>query len=223
MFYEAMLAGGTNMMKAKIMYAGVFLAGPRWDDPERELKEVSGETLTRGFTGAKQWIEKNKPTTIEQIEGDVERREPLLRKVDRFETGISDALQRQNRAHGQELLEQEEALLTRELEKSPDDPMLLNFKGDLHRNRAKLYKMSHDTNRANAELSNSEQLFESVLKIEPRDPSALSGLGGVAILREDLDKAESYAKRAIEIAPGLQGARHDLEIVRERRGGGGPP
>ena len=32
MFYEAMLASGVGIARAKIMYAGVYFGGPRWSE-----------------------------------------------------------------------------------------------------------------------------------------------------------------------------------------------
>lgn len=220
MFYEGILAGCTNEVLAKTMYAGILLAGPRWNDPDRENQGMSEENLTRGFIGAKQWIEKNKNATVEQMEADVERRERVLRRLNKFDIDISNAMRGPDRAHAEGLLRRQEDLLKSELEKSPDDSMLLNFKGDLHKNWAKVYGMSNRTSEVNAELISSERMYEAALKIEPKDPSALSGLGGVAILRGDLSRAENYSRRALEIAPSLHGAKRDLEKVRELRGGG---
>ena len=42
-----------------------------------EMGEVSGDALTRAFGGSKEWIERNNPT-VEEIEQDIDRREPLL-------------------------------------------------------------------------------------------------------------------------------------------------
>lgn len=216
MFYEAMLAGGTSELKAQTMFVAVWLVGPRWDDPDREVQELSEDTLTRGFTGAKQWIEKNKPT-IEEIEADIERREPVLRKLHEFETEILAALQGNNKEKARALLREEETLLTSELGRSPADSMLLNFKGYWHKNRAILFRMSNSGNTANEELSKSERTFKAILETQPEDPSALNGLGSVSILSRDLDRAEIYVKKALAIAPDYQEAKHDLQLIRKLR------
>jgi tetratricopeptide (TPR) repeat protein len=218
MFYDGMLAGKTNLPTAQIMYAAVYLLGPRWDDPLRDLRQVSKGNLTRGFTGAKQWIERNQPT-VAQLEAEIERREPVLRRLNTLENGITAAVQRKKTDEGQELVQQEESLLNEELAKSPDDVMLLNFKGDLHKNRAELYRISSRTSEANSELSRSEEMFHAVLKAEPKDPSALSGLGSVAALRHDREGAEKYLERAIAVAPSYEPAKIELQRLRE----GTPP
>jgi len=216
MFYDACVAGGTSSLKAKIMFAAVWLAGPRWDDPDERLQQASPDLLTIGFTGSKEWIEQNDPT-VEEIEADMGRREPLLLDLHELETGVLTALEDGNATKADELLRHEETLLTKELNKSPDDLMLLNFKGYYHKNRAMLYRHSNIDDKADAELSNSEQAFSAVIKRESKDPSALNGLGSVSILRGDLDRADQYVRKAIAVAPNYQAAKHDLQLIGKLR------
>ena len=77
MFYEALLVGGTPPHKAKIMFAAVYLGGPRWDDPERSLDHVSEEALLREMEWCLIWIERAEPS-VEQIEAWMKRREAGL-------------------------------------------------------------------------------------------------------------------------------------------------
>ena len=220
MFYEACIAGGTSPLLAKIMFAAVWLAGPRWNDPERELQEISGDVLTRGFIGSKKWIEENNPT-VEDIEADVDRREPLLEDLYKLETAILAALgddtKKVDKKKVRALLRDEETLLTRALDKSPADSMLLNFKGYWHKNRAILYLMSNSVDKVNDELSDSERTFKAIIESEPTDPSALNGLGSVSILRGDLDRGEKYIVKALAIAPNYQAAQHDLQLIKRLR------
>jgi hypothetical protein len=67
MFYEACLAGGTRTLRAKLMYAAVYLGGPRWDDPGRSLESLPPEVLVHEFKECKQWIEAEKPE-IDEID-----------------------------------------------------------------------------------------------------------------------------------------------------------
>ncbi len=68
MFYEACIAGGTSKTKATIMFAAVWLAGPRWDEPaSMSLDQVSDEALQAEFKMCKEWIEQNDPT-IQEVE-----------------------------------------------------------------------------------------------------------------------------------------------------------
>lgn len=74
MFYEACLAGGTPPTRARIMFAAVWLGGPRWNDPEHDLSEAPEEALIAEFEACKKWIEKNDPTRAE-IEAWMDKRE----------------------------------------------------------------------------------------------------------------------------------------------------
>lgn len=77
MFYEALLVGGTPPHKAKIMFAAVYLGGPRWDDPDRALDHVSDEALLREMEWCLFWIDRAEPS-IAQIERWMETREAGL-------------------------------------------------------------------------------------------------------------------------------------------------
>lgn len=216
MFYEACIAGGTDPLLAKIMFAGVWLAGPKWGDYGTELQQISSEVLTRGFIGSKAWIEKNDPT-VEEIEADIERRGPLLLDLYKLESEILTALQYGDTTKAHALLQGEEALLSKELDRSPDDLMLLNFKGYWHKNRAMLYRTSGIENKARDELNISERTFHAVIENEKADPAALNGLGSVAILRGDLDRGELFIKEALRYAPNYEAAKHDLELIERLR------
>jgi hypothetical protein len=77
MFYDALLAGGTTPATAKIMYAAVWLGGPRWDDPARSLENVPEASLLREYRKCVAWVEKNDPTR-EEIDAWMEQREAEL-------------------------------------------------------------------------------------------------------------------------------------------------
>lgn len=81
MFYEAMIAGGTTPTKARLMFAAVWLGGPRWNDPVRNLDQVSDKELKIAFQACKEWIEENDPT-IEEIEAWMEPLEQELLEHD---------------------------------------------------------------------------------------------------------------------------------------------
>lgn len=74
MFYEACIAGGTFPLKAKILFAGVWLGGPRWNDPDRMLDQISDDALKTEFDACEVWIDANDPT-IEEIETWMDERE----------------------------------------------------------------------------------------------------------------------------------------------------
>jgi len=61
MFHDAALALGTSQTKALIMYAAIYLGGPRWEDPKRSLDQVSDEQLQGVMQRCLDWIEENDP------------------------------------------------------------------------------------------------------------------------------------------------------------------
>ncbi len=67
MFFEALVADGTPERTAKIMFAAVYLGGPRWDDPERSLEGVSAADLLRELDWCVEWIEKTDPDADEIV------------------------------------------------------------------------------------------------------------------------------------------------------------
>ncbi len=67
MFYEALLVGGTAPHKAKIMFAAVYLGGPRWNDAERSLATISEQALRQEMEWCLYWIDRVEPTA-DQIE-----------------------------------------------------------------------------------------------------------------------------------------------------------
>lgn len=217
MFYEASIAGGTPELTAKIMFAGVWLGGPKWDDPGLELPQVSNDVLTRGFTGSKAWINKNNPS-IDQIIADIERREPILRDLEKFEIDIKAAEQAGDTTRARELLRDEEALINRELTRSPNDSMLLISKGYVHKNRAKIFRDTNVDNRATNELVRSEQAFQEVIVNDPQDPDpiALNELGAIALERGNLIRGRAFVNRALQIAPDYEVATRDLRTIENR-------
>lgn len=77
MFYEALLVDGTPPRLAKMMYAAVYLGGPRWDDPERSLDHLPDEKLLQEMEWCLQWIDLTDPSP-DEIEQWMEEREELL-------------------------------------------------------------------------------------------------------------------------------------------------
>ncbi|WP_108652668.1 DUF1353 domain-containing protein [Dongshaea marina] len=80
MFYEALIAGGTSVSQAKLMFAAVWLGGPRWNDAGNSLDGVSDEALRAEFKVCKEWIQAKDPDR-QKIEQWMERREPQLRAL----------------------------------------------------------------------------------------------------------------------------------------------
>ncbi len=78
MFYEACLAGGTSPLKARIMFAAVWLGGPRWDAQERNLDHISKKRLKEEFEYCKEWISVTNPSVAEIEAWMTDREQALL-------------------------------------------------------------------------------------------------------------------------------------------------
>lgn len=48
MFYDGLIVGGTPEIRAKIMFAAVWLGGPRWADPPGAVVSTQGQAEARG-------------------------------------------------------------------------------------------------------------------------------------------------------------------------------
>lgn len=92
MFYEALLVNGTAPVTAKIMYAAVYLGGPRWDDPSRDLSDVPAETLGQELVWCLDWIEAENPTPKEIMDWMTEREGVLMSGTHGPPGYFSDAL-----------------------------------------------------------------------------------------------------------------------------------
>lgn len=77
-FYDAMIVGGTPPVKAKIMFAAVYLGGPRWREPSRSLEGLSEAALLQEMEWCMRWIEEVNPTRERIVEW-MKGREPMLR------------------------------------------------------------------------------------------------------------------------------------------------
>lgn len=86
MFYEACLAGGVGMIKAKTMYTMVKTFGPNWKTLSGALAINGVEVLAKGqkvtvyrtmgedeFARLEKWVEERNPS-IEEIDAEIERR-----------------------------------------------------------------------------------------------------------------------------------------------------
>lgn len=216
MFFEAMIAGGTDPSLAKLMYAAVWLAGPRWNDAQRDLGDLPAGMLMRGFSGTKTWIERYDPS-ISEIEAHFNSREPVLVELYQLESGVLSALKGNDSATAQRLLDRQDIVIRRELGKSPSDPMLQIFDGYMHKNKADLLRRDNLNDRVHEELIKSERIFVKIIEDEPENPSALVGLGTVSVLQGDLSRGEQYVRRALSISPAFETARQDLRQIEELR------
>lgn len=68
MFYDALIVNGTPPLKAKLMFAAVYLGGPRWNDPERDLGQVDDAALQQEMKWCMRWIRQKNPSRERIIE-----------------------------------------------------------------------------------------------------------------------------------------------------------
>ncbi|MGH1356107.1 MAG: DUF1353 domain-containing protein [Thalassovita sp.] len=65
MFYDALRVSGTPERKAKLMFAAVYLAGPRWDDWRRDPNDLGPERLRDILSRVGRDIETTNPTVTD--------------------------------------------------------------------------------------------------------------------------------------------------------------
>ncbi|WP_050528916.1 DUF1353 domain-containing protein [Pseudaestuariivita atlantica] len=102
MFYDALRVGGTRELKAKIMFAAVYLGGPRWDAPARDLSKAPPERLQGLMRQTRSFIRASNPS-IPEIEEYIRVREKwLLLDTQREERGFKDLERRIGEIHTEE-------------------------------------------------------------------------------------------------------------------------
>jgi len=212
MFYEACLAGKTSSLKAKLMFAGVWWGGPRWDDPQSHLQSVDDEVLQIGYRSCERFIEGNDPS-VQEIESWMDRREPIIVEVAKQQSKFMEALNSQDQATAEVALDRSEKELNRALAAMPNDLMVLNLKGYHHKNVAISYRQADLAEKVDGEIAKAEKTFLQVMQLEPKDASALNGLGSVAIMRNQLDRAEGFIRQALEVEPDYPAAQYDLKLI----------
>jgi TIR domain len=103
---------------------------------------------------------------------------------------------------------------------APFDLMVLNLSGYQSKNN---YMFKHwdaiQAGRAPKDplLQQAERYFFEALCVDPVDPSALNGLGSILMFERELDAAEFFQRRAIEIVKqsggNYEAAQHDLDLI----------
>ncbi|APZ55116.1 DUF1353 domain-containing protein [Salipiger abyssi] len=76
MFYDALVASGTPDQRAKIMFAAVWLGGPRWN-VHYSLDQVPAVPKQRAMRAAKRYVETENPS-LAQLEARLRRLEKQL-------------------------------------------------------------------------------------------------------------------------------------------------
>ncbi len=83
LFYDALIAGGTPEIKAKIMYAAVWMGGPRWNAKTRQsdqtMQRLPATLLENAMRETRFYIDRSNPTLsdldtyLEWKQGEMER------------------------------------------------------------------------------------------------------------------------------------------------------
>ncbi|WP_299927160.1 DUF1353 domain-containing protein [uncultured Pelagimonas sp.] len=92
MFYDGLIVGGTPEFRAKLMYAAVWLGGPRWEITNR-WDEVDTAELQTAMRATKSYISTSKPT-LPQLDAYLRKWEfHLLTTIPRLEDNPSEAVE----------------------------------------------------------------------------------------------------------------------------------
>lgn len=85
MFYDTLIVGGTNEVKAKVMFAAVWLGGPRWyvinKKVDPTLDRIPDSIKTEAMVGTKAFIERTNPPMPRLMQHLRWREQEMLRKA----------------------------------------------------------------------------------------------------------------------------------------------
>ena len=190
-----------------------FLQNTAYLDRRRDKADL-GEKLARAIRAAPKQGNEVAPF-IAAINREVDT---AVMWVARKQAAELDAME-ENRAKAAKFHRVVDARLN-ELEKAfPFEPMVLSAAG-YHRKNAYLNKHWDAIQAGQAPkdrlLQEAERFFFKVLCFKPLDPSSLNGLGSILFLERELDAAEFFVRRAIQLAGGpgyYPDADYDLKMI----------
>lgn len=185
MFFEALLSGGTPRTLALGMFGAVWLAGPRWDDPDNEMTNVSQEMLSAGIEGGAKLVMDKKIQTTKQMEDWLNARAPIIARMSQLEKEGLKALERHDLTSSEKVQDKADKFLQKSLNKLPNDSVILNLKGTFYKNFGEKYKNQDMIEKSKEKLEISEKAFDKVLKIDSNNPNALDGKNSIKTLRTD--------------------------------------
>lgn len=224
MFRDACIAGGTDVRRANLLFAAVWICGPRWGDDSKSLCGVAEGYQRILFNDCRDFIEmpteKSDAKNVEkdqrsakEIEEWMEQRQPTILAINDLETQAMKSMKAGDLPAAAEALAAAEKTLNEADAKLPNDLMLQNLWGYHHKNLAIVYGRSDRPQMKQAELEKAEGAFQTVISLRPSDASALNGLGSVSILRGELDTAKDFIDQALKIDPTYLEARQDKALI----------
>jgi hypothetical protein len=188
-----------------------FLQNTAWLDRRRDKANL-GKKLCTAIRGAPRSGNKVAPF----MGGTNNEVDDAVTSLAKAQAAEMDALPRDREKAAQIHKEIDAAL--RIIQKAfPFDPGILSVAG-YHRKNAYLGKYWDAVQAGqypkDSVLEEAESYFFKVLCFKPFDPSSLNGLGSVLLLELELDAAEFFVRRAIELAGGhYAAAEHDLDLI----------
>lgn len=220
MFRDACIAGGTDVRRANLLFAAVWICGPRWGDDSRSLCGVASDYQRILFQDCKDFIEKppakqsvKTERSAAEIEAWMEKRQPTILAINDLETQAMKQMASGELPAAVATLASAGKTLDEASTKLPDDLMIQNLRGYHHKNLAMLYEKAELPQKKDAELAKAETAFQKVISVKPSDASALNGMGSVSILRGEFAAAKDFVDQALKIDPTYPEARHDRALI----------
>jgi hypothetical protein len=201
-----------------------FLTNSAYLSLKRDQGDI-GEKLSRAISSAP--YSANKPAPL--LNSRTSLVESLVNGVGAAQIAVVQAMT-EDFQKAEEANKSVESALNSVREMSPLDLMVLNLSGYQCKNN---YMFAHwdaiQAGRAPKDplLQQAERYFFEALCVDPLDPSALNGLGSILMFERELDAAEFFQSRAIELVKRIGGnyeaAQHDLELILYFKGKLNPP
>ena len=106
-------------------------------------------------------------------------------------------------------------LLDPVLPSHPNDWYLQNVRAYTFKNYALVMRKRGNVKESHRALAEAERMFEAIREQKPDDAGAWNGLGSVAMLKGDPERAMVYIDRALELNPNYKEAKHDRALAKK--------
>lgn len=191
-----------------------FLANSAYLSLKRDQADI-GAKLARAISSAPQTA--NQPAPL--LNSRTSLVESLVNGVGAAQIAVVQAMT-QDFQKAEEANKSVESALNSVREMAPLDLMVLNLSGYQCKNNYMFkYWDAIQAGRAPKDLllQQAERYFFEALCVDPRDPSALNGLGSILMFERELDAAEFFQRRAIDLVKRIGGnyeaAQQDLDLI----------